>query len=405
MIAVPSRSASFLAVCLGALGAFAGCGKPADLAPALLVKRLSNPQEDAAEEAVRELARQGRATPERVIPLLIEELVRQHEAQLALAARVTPDLQGIAEPGARAEVVIDVTRSLRNRLARAGFVVGQARQEGEAIELYVAAPVDRSLIGLVRDRLLEVLRSSGEFQLRAEVPAPFTVSPERPVSPWPGDLAAYTAWREGEVALWRATQGDPAAYRPTRSDMALVPVVRGPETEGLEAVPLLVPAGDAPQATDLDLHVSVADDPFSGTPALYLTALPGHEAHVRAALTAVGGLTLWLVADGRAVLPTRLPGAPGVAVTFPVGGSDLVKARTRALELAQVLGVGRPPRPVKVELLNRPTPIKFDDPVCRALVRSGPAAEPALDALVARDPSFAALVEKLREGILQTRTE
>jgi hypothetical protein len=187
--------------------------------------------------------------------------------------------------------------------------------------------------------------------------------------------------------------------------VSLVAVAPGPETEGLTSVALRVPGAGGLEVSGDDLSPGLRDDPVYGTPALYLVPREGREAHVRAFFAAHAGLTLWLVSDGQALLPARLPGNPGVAITFPVHGETPAKARARVAALAERLTLARHPFPVTVTLLARPTVIDANDALCRTLVRVGPAAEPALEALAARDPSFGPLVEKLREAILQTRSE
>lgn len=391
-------------------GAAAGCGAPAEVAPAVLVQQLGSQDAGKAEEAVRALARQGAADPERVVPLLIARLVELNELHAAVAARITPDLSSVSDAEARNEALIALVRGVQRRLAGAGFSVGQVRQEGSAVEVYVLPPADPSLLPFVRATLVAELSRTGDFTLRAEVPAPFATTPERPVSPWQGDAASYTDWLAEERARFAASgsggaDAPAAAYVPTRSDVGLVPVAPGPETGGLTSVALRLPGADGLELSGDDLSPGLRDDPVYGTPALYLVPREGREAHVRAFFAAHAGLTLWLVSEGRALLPARLPGKPGLAITFPVHGETPSKARARVAALVDRLALGRHPFPVTVALIARPSVIDAGDALCRSLVRIGPAAEPALEALAAKDPSFGPLVEKLREGILQMRTE
>jgi|GEM_PF-6317659 len=397
---------TLLHVSLGAVlaGALLGCGEPAEVSPALLVVQLGSSDAGQAEEAVRALARQGAAQPERVVPLLIAALVEQHERHAALAVRVTPDLSSISGEEPRNEAIITLTRAVQRRLEKAGFSVGQVRQEGQSAEAYVLPPADPRLLSFARDALVAELARTGVFTLQAEVPAPFATSPERPVSPWQGDGASYAAWLAEEQTRFAAA-GRAGPYTPTRPDVGLVAVAPGPETGSLTSVALRLPGADGLVVSDEDLSPGLRDDAVYGTPALYLVPKSGRDEHVRAFFAAHAGLTLWLVADGQALLPARLPGKPGVAITFPVYGETPSKARARAISFAQRMTLGRHPFPVNVELIARPSVIDAGDAICRALVRIGPASEPALEALAAKDASFAPLVEKLREGILQTRTE
>lgn len=396
-------------LCATLAGAAVGCGRPAEVAPALLVGQLGSPDEGKAEEAVRALARQGAANPQRVVPLLIARLVEIHERHAAVAARIMPDLSALVGAEARNEALIALTRAMQRRLAKAGFVVGQVRQEGTAVEVYVLPPADPKLLPFVRERLVAELARLGGFRLRAEVPMPFATTPERPVSPWPGDAASYAAWLAAEQTLFAAAgsggAGAPAAYVPSRADVGLVAVSPGPEAGSLTSVALRLSAAEGLEVGEDDLSPGLRDDPVYGTPALYLVPKVDREARVRAFFAANAGLTLWLVADGQALLPARLPGKPGLAITFPMHGGTPSEARQRAAAFAERLALGRHPSPVKVELLSRPSVIDPGDAVCRALVRTGPAAEPFLEALAAKDPAFAPLVEQLRDGILKTRTE
>ena len=403
------RTLLHVSLCAALAGTLVGCGEPAEVSPALLVVQLGSSDAGLAEEAVKALARHGAAHPERVVPLLVARLVELHERHAALAARVTPDLSSVSGEEPRNEAVITLTRAMQRRLEKAGFSVGQVRQEGLTVEAYVLPPADPRLLPFAREALVAELSRTGVFTLQAEVPAPFATTPERPVSPWQGDAASYAAWLAEEQTRFAAGRGGAnapaAAYVPTRPDVGLVAVVPGPETGGLTSVALRLPGADGLEVSEEDLSPGLRDDAVYGTPALYLVPTAGREEHVRAFFAAHAGLTLWLVGEGQALLPARLPGKPGVAVTFPVHGETPSKARARAIAFAQRMSLGRHPFPVKVELLARPSVIDPGDAICRALVRIGPASEPALEALAAKDASFAPLVEKLREGILQTRTE
>jgi len=394
----------FGASVVAALVVGVGCGGPAAVAPDLLIEQLDSSDEGKAEEAVRALAQQGAAAPDRIVPLLIARLEAMQKQSAAIGARVTPDLSALTGEEARNDALIGLTHHLHGRLNRAGFTVAQVRQEAQSVEAFVLPPADPSLLAFAREALEAELSRQGGYVLRAEMPPPFATTPERPVSPWTGDAASHAAWLAEETARFTAATPD-APYVPARADAGLVAVQAGPEAGSVERVALRLAGEGGLEVGDQDLTAGLKDDAVTGTPALYLVPRPGREDHVRAFLAANAGLTLWIVADGQALLPTRVPGKPGVAVTFPAHGETPPKARARAAALAGRLTQGRLPFPVKVELISRPTVIDPQHPVCRALVRTGPAAEPALEALALREPAFGPLVASLKDGILKTRTE
>jgi hypothetical protein len=382
--------------------AAAGCGRPAGVQPQALVEQLASQDHNRVQEALREIERQATADPEGLLPVLLAELERAGRSGGTVSARVRPDLSSVPQ-ASRVDVAVDLTRLLRARLINAGFPVSHLKQSGDVIDVHLRPPLDARLVPKVRTLLLAELARTGGYELRAEVPPPFTPSPERPRSPWEGDLDSYTRWRETEQRLWDAAQASGSRYVPSRPDLALVPTVAGHEAQGAGLVALRIPPAEAPALGDRDMLVSLRDDPVLGTPAIYLVARPGREADVRRALEAAAGLTLWLVEGDRALLAARLPGKPGIALSFPVHGRDLPEARQRSTILAAQLSAGRLTLPVTVEPLEPPLGVDLSSPLCEALVRVGQPAEPSLRALAARDPVFAPLVERLVEEILRRR--
>lgn len=390
---------------LALVGILPGCGGEPEVEPALLLGRLDNPDKGLVEQVVRDLARQAARDPQRVVPLLVQRLEALHQATSTLAVRLVPDLRAVAGDADRAETVVAVLRQARQRLVAAGWPVRKVVQLGEIVEAHVLPPADATLTERLRKDLVAELAGRGAFELRAEVPPPFEPTPERPVSPWPGDAAGYAAWLEAERALLAAARAAGTPYQPARADVELLAAPGLPEAEGRDGVPLLRTGPGGGVLTEADLRAGQRDDPVTGVPALYLSAQEGRLEVVQSALRALAGLRVWLLEDGRPVAAARLPARPGTTLTLPVRAGDPAAARQQALRLAGRMSVGRFLVPCRVEAVPPTSALQVDEPVCRALVRSGPAAEPALEDLAARRPELADLVARLREGILQVRTE
>ncbi|MFM8979339.1 MAG: hypothetical protein ACKOSS_02585 [Planctomycetia bacterium] len=396
-----------LGLCLLALlgAALAACGGEPEVEPRLLLQRLESPDKGLVEQVVRDLARQAARDPQRVVPLLVERLEQLHLASSTLTARVVPDLRGVEGDVARNEAVVAVLRQARQRLVLAGWPLERVVQLGEVVEVHVLPPADASLVERLRKALVDELSGRGTYELRAEVPPPFQPTPERPLSPWPGDAASYAAWLEAEGKALAAAQAGGPAYVPSREDVELLAPGSAGAADGLPAVPVLRAAPGRPPLGEADLRAGVRDDPVTGVPALYLSAQEGKAEAVQASLTVLAGLRVWLLEDGRPVAAVRLPARPGSTVPLPVRAPDPAAARQAAARLAGRMSVGRYVVPSRAEPVVPASALAVDEPVCRALVRSGPAAEPALEALAARRPELAELVARLREGILQVRTE
>lgn len=396
-----------LLACLPALLALvlASCGGEPEVDPRLLLQRLESPDKGLVEQVVRDLARQAARDPQRVVPLLVERLEQLHLSSSTMSARVVPDLRGVEGDAARNEAVVAVLRQARQRLLVGGWPMQRVVQLGEVVEVHVLPPADAALLDRLRKALVEELAGRGAYELRAEVPPPFATTPERPVSPWPGDTASYEAWLASETSLLAAARAGGAAYQPTRSDIELLAAAGVPEAEGRDAVPLLRVAAPALVLGEADLRAGWRDDPVTGVPGVYLSAQEGRVEAVREALARLAGLRVWLLEDGRPVAAARLPARPGTTVTLPVRASSLAAARQAAARLSGRMSVGRYVVPCRAEPVTPTSALAVDEPVCRALVRSGPAAEPALEQLAVRRPELAELVSRLREGILQVRTE
>lgn len=390
-------------VLLAAAALLGGCGR-AELPVEHWLERLGHDDAARRDEAVVELGRMGRADPGRVVPPLIALLERERGQRLTVALRVTPDLSGVLTDADRARTMTRLVGQLRQRARLLGRALPQVRVEGERIDLVVVPPEGAGDLVAEEQLLIRELSRTGEIEVLAELPAPFEVSPERPVSPWGGDAASYAAWIATERAQLEAAQARGTPYEPRESGRGLVP--RGEEGEGTprDPVPVQLPLASSLRFTEQDLEIQPRDDPQNGTPSLFVSSGAAREADWRAFLRANAGLRLWLVLDGEAVVSARLLGQPGPVAVFPVRGATLEAARTRAARLVARAALGRYPVPLSFQALERAPVISADEPVARALVEVGLAAEPALDALAAKDASWVSLVQRLKADIVKGET-
>ncbi len=380
----------------------AGCGERR-LPLEHWLTRLTDADEVRREEAVREVGRYGRENPAEVLPRLIRMLEDARGGRLALTLRVQLEAGALpSDPDARAQVVSRSARVLSARIRLLGRAAPQMRVDGDRMEVVVVPPAGVGDAEAEERRLVAALSRPGGVELRAEVPPPFTTTPERPVSPFPGDRAAYEAWLKEELRRFEAAGAGGAAYEPADPLLRLAPPSAEEAAYGLGPVPLS--AGGSAPFTETDLLIEPRDDPENGTPSLFITTPEPRQAEFREFLARHAGLRLWLVVDGEATLGARLPGVTGSVVAFPVRGPTLAEARTRAARLTALVAVGRYPAPVTVTALPRAPAVGADEAIPRAIVEIGLPAEPALDALVAREASWRPLVDRLKDGILRSQT-
>ncbi len=382
-----------------------GCGAPADVDVDVLLARLDSSDMGLVEQAVRDLGRRAARDPARVVPPLVARLERIHRASSTIVVRVAPDLSGVTGEGPRNETVVAVLRQVRQRLVAAGWPLQRVVQLGEVIDVHVLPPADASLLERWRTDLVAELSDRGVYEVRVEVAPPPPAGAARVATAWPGDAASWDAWSRDERALLARARQQGVPYQPSREDVEMLAVASTPEAEGLEAVPVLRTSGEGAVLSEADLRAGWRDDPVTGSPSLYLTAAEQREEAVQHALAGAAGQRVWVVEDGRALASARLPGRPGTSIAFPLRAPTMDGARQRAARLAARMSVGRWLVPCRAQLVPPTTSIEVEEPVCKALVRCGPAAEAALEELAARVPELAGLVTRLREGILQTRTE
>lgn len=366
--------------------------------------RLSDPVEARRDEAVRELGRWGREDPERIVPLLVRQMEQVRGRRLSVALQAQPELGPGPTDAERANVVARTVHALHARLRLLGRATPQTRIDGARIDLLVIPPDGVTDMEAEERSLLAALRRPGAVELRAELPAPFTTTPERPVSPFPGSAEDYAAWLAEDTRRLEAAAAGGSPYVPSVEGRELLR--RHAENDAPDAglVPTLVPRDVGERFDETSLVINPADDPYTGTPSLYVTALEGRLDAFRVLLSRHAGLRLWLCVDGEAVLSGLLPGQPGVVVSFPVRGPGLPEARTRAARFVALASVGRYPTPLELRALPRAPVIAPDDPVARALVEVGLPAEAALDALAKRDASWVPLVARLKEDIVRGQT-
>lgn len=381
----------------------AGCGE-GRLPLEHWVERLSDANETRREEAIREVGRYGRDDPGRVVPRLVALLEQERGRRVTLGIRAEVDPAALPEGAGRSSTLTQLAHGLLARLRLLGLPAPHTRIDGERIDLLVVPRPGVVDVDAEQAELVRLLSRPGAVELRAELPPPFATSPERPVSPFVGDRAAYDAWLAEDTRRFEAAAAGGPAYVPSEAGRELV--ARSPEADGKPGgpVPVLVPRDIGELFTERDLPVTPRDDPFNGTPSLFVGVVDSRVEAFDRFLARHAGLTLWLVVDGTAMVSGRLPGQPSRPVAFPVRAPTLGEARTRAAKLTALLTLGRYPVPVRIQALPRAPLVAPDEAIPRALMEVGPAAEPALEELVRKDASWKPLVDRISEGILRAQT-